>query len=189
MAKNKTSFKKGNDYWRRVAKENRGRPSKYEPEFKEMVIAMGEQGLCLLDIAQEIGVTRETLWNWGNNRPDFFEALTYAREAAQAHWEKYGAGKFESKEFQTHLFTRMMAARFQGDWTSKKEISGPGGGPIRTQNSEGKVNELQGIIGGINQKDDAGPAQVADGSGLSEAGAGSPSEVAVRGPTEPDSAG
>ena len=188
MAKNKTSFKKGNEYWRKVAKENRGRPTAYDPDYREMVIAMGEQGLSLLEMAQEIGVTRQTLWNWANDRPEFFDALAYARECSQAHMERLGKANFQNKDFQTHLFTKFMAARFPGDWTVKKEISGPNGGPIKTQHSEDKANELQGLINGINQKNDGGPAQIADASGGEQSGADVKTGVASHGKTGPDSA-
>ena len=48
-----------------------GRPTKYKPEFCEIAIECGKQGMGKAEIASKLGVVRETLWDWGNKKPEF----------------------------------------------------------------------------------------------------------------------
>ncbi len=65
-----------------------GRPSSYKPEYCDIAIELGQQGETLAGIAAEIGVHRETLNNWRNEYPEFFDALNKARAHSQRWWEK-----------------------------------------------------------------------------------------------------
>lgn len=113
-----------------------GRPSEYDPSFCEKVIECGEKGMSVVEMAAEIGVSRNTLeTEWPKRHPAFLEAFTHARLASQAWWEKMGRENLimpSGVNFQASVWSRSMAARFPADWreNSKHEHSGPNGAPI-----------------------------------------------------------
>ena len=55
-----------------------GRPTKYKPEFCEIAIECGKQGMGKAEIASKLGVVRETLWDWGNKKPEFWTPSCHA---------------------------------------------------------------------------------------------------------------
>lgn len=120
-----------------------GRPSDYDPAYCERVIAMGKDGLSVVEMADELDVSRNTLeTNWPAAHPEFLEALTRAREASQAWWEKAGRSGIFMQGFNSSVWSRSMAARFPRDWREVKgtELTGKDGGPITA--SVGKVERV-----------------------------------------------
>jgi orotate phosphoribosyltransferase-like protein len=112
-----------------------GRPSLYDPAFCETVIELGKQGMSVIEMACEIGVSRNTLeTNWPAEHPEFLEAFTRAREESQAWWERAGRVGMLSNTISAPIWSRSMAARFPKDWREVKgtEHSGPDGAPIAT---------------------------------------------------------
>lgn len=51
-----------------------GRPSKFD-EYKERILTAAQLGAVDTQMAELIGVTRQTLDNWKESHPDFFAAL------------------------------------------------------------------------------------------------------------------
>lgn len=112
------------------------RPSEYDPAYCERVIELGRKGASVIEMAVEIGVSRATLeTNWPAAHPEFLEALTHAREASQAWWERTGRTNMLTSGFNASVWSRSMAARFPKDWREVKgtELSGPEGGPVALQ--------------------------------------------------------
>lgn len=58
-----------------------GRPSDYREEYCEQLVAFMSQGYSLTAFAGEIGCHRETLLNWGKERPEFFDAIKRGQAA------------------------------------------------------------------------------------------------------------
>jgi len=113
-----------------------GRPSSYDPAYCERVIELGKQGMSVVEMACEIGVSRNTLeTNWPAQHPEFLEAFTRAKEESQAWWERTGRVGMMKKEIDAAIYSRSMAARFPHDWreTKRSELSGPDGGPINVK--------------------------------------------------------
>lgn len=111
-----------------------GRPSLYDPAYCEAVIAMGEEGASVVEMAHAIGVVKQTLYDWEKAHPEFLDALTRAREASQVWWEKAGRTGMVTQGFNASVWSRSMAARFPQDWREVKgtELTGAGGGPVET---------------------------------------------------------
>jgi hypothetical protein len=112
-----------------------GRPSLYDPAYCEKVIELGKQGMSVVEMACEIGVSRNTLeTNWPAQYPEFLEAFTHARECSQAWWEKAGRIGMAGKNIDSTIWSRSMAARFPSDWreTKRNEHTGADGEPIAT---------------------------------------------------------
>ena len=75
------------------------------------------------EIAAELGVTRDTLWRWGNEKEEFSDALKVAYEAGLAWWERKGReatfGGVEGFNATSYIF--QMKNRFREDWKDKHD--------------------------------------------------------------------
>ena len=121
-------------------KRGRGRPSEYRPEYCERVIDLGRLGMSVVEMASEIGVSRNTLETlWTAAHPEFMEAMAIAREASQAWWESMGRTNLNMQKdagtFQASVWSRSMSARFPKDWRENKGValSGEDGQPVSLQ--------------------------------------------------------
>lgn len=74
-----------------MSKNKGGRPSKFKPEYCEMLIKhMGTDGLSYETFAVVIGVNVDTLYHWETTRPGFSEAKKRAFSQNKLFWEKMG---------------------------------------------------------------------------------------------------
>ena len=64
-----------------------GRPSKYDESFCDQVIDLGKQGLSITQIACELDIHKDTLYDWKKTKPEFSDAIKKARDYAQGFWE------------------------------------------------------------------------------------------------------
>ena len=65
-----------------------GRPTKYSDEYAEHVVAFCRDGFSLTAFAAEIGVARSTINEWGEQHPEFSEALSRAKAVCAKWWEE-----------------------------------------------------------------------------------------------------
>ena len=65
-----------------------GRPTKYDPAYCEAIVEHMKDGASILSFAAEIGVARSTIQEWASEHPDFSAAVTRAKAACAAWWEK-----------------------------------------------------------------------------------------------------
>jgi hypothetical protein len=109
-----------------------GRPTAYDPAFCDAVIEAGKQGKSVTWIADHLGVVKQTLHNWMAAHPEFLDAMTRAKQAAQVWWEDTGQSNMLTQGFNASVWSRSMAARFPEDWREVKgtELSGPNGGAV-----------------------------------------------------------
>jgi hypothetical protein len=111
------------------------RPSDYNPEFCEQVIELGKQGMSKAEIASELGVAKQTLYNWMDAHPEFMDAVKEATAFAQAWWEKAGRTAVfgGSPGFNSTAYIFTMKNMFGDDWRDKvtQEHTGPDGSPIQ----------------------------------------------------------
>jgi hypothetical protein len=59
-----------------------GRPSEYRPEYIERTKEMCLQGATDIQLADEFGVSVQTLYNWRNKYPEFLDALKINKAVA-----------------------------------------------------------------------------------------------------------
>jgi hypothetical protein len=114
-------------------KSNAGAPTKYEPKFCDEVISFGEQGLSKAQMAARFKVHRETLNNWADTHPEFFDAVKKATALAQGFWEDklhnaaLGIDQ-ETAQANPTLMIFQMKNRFPADWrekqTTEHEVNG-----------------------------------------------------------------
>lgn len=110
-----------------------GRPTKYRPEHCDTVIAVGETGGWLSEMAEACGVVRSQMDVWADAHPEFSEALTRAKQKAQAWFEREGREGLRAEKFNSALWAKQMSARHRNEYTERKEVSGPEGGAIKTE--------------------------------------------------------
>lgn len=111
---------------------DRGRPTKYRPEYCEQVIELGRLGKSPAQIAAALDVARATLTNWAEDHPDFLAALTRAYDLSQAWFEDRGQEGLTAPGFNANLWAKQVSSRFADDYTSKSktEVTGPNGSPL-----------------------------------------------------------
>ena len=113
-----------------------GRPTKYDPSFCETVIECGRDGMSIAEMAAEIGVTRQTLFNWCAERPEFLDAFTRAKDLSLAWWEaqsRVGLYNRDGVSLNASLWSRSMAARFPNEYTERKDLTSSDGSMTPTR--------------------------------------------------------
>lgn len=107
-----------------------GRPSKYKPEFCQIIEDELAKGYGLAAACVALDIVKETAYEWANQYPDFSHAIKKGRQKSQKFWSKTlidqsqkGGGIPTSSIF-------AMKNLFPEDWSDRKELSGPDGGPI-----------------------------------------------------------
>jgi transposase len=68
-----------------------GRPTKYKPEFCEMLIKHMEQGYSFESFAATIDTHRGTLYNWEKEHTEFLNAKKIGLDKSLLWWERLGA--------------------------------------------------------------------------------------------------
>lgn len=101
-----------------------GRPTKYKPEFCDIVIAVGEEGGTLIEMAEACDVHRETIRDWAKVHPEFSDAIKRSEQKAQVWWVRLGKaatiGGVEGFNPTSYIFN--MKNRFRDDWRDKHEV-------------------------------------------------------------------
>lgn len=106
-----------------------GRPSKYDPEVMlPKIIEIGKVGGSKVEMAVEIGISRETFNQWEKDFPEFSDTTRKAILLSQAWWEKNGRlGTFGGIEgYNANSYSFQMKNRFRDDWRDKVETEHSG---------------------------------------------------------------
>lgn len=67
-----------------------GRPTKFKPEYCELLIEHMAKGLSFEAFAGRIGVSRRVLFDWEKAHQDFLHAKEIGIEKARIFWEELG---------------------------------------------------------------------------------------------------
>ena len=101
----------------------------YEPRICEDAIRYMGQGYTISAFAAQLRVTKETLYKWGRQNPEFVEAIKIARLACQSFWEEQ---LNEVSRAGMHNSGRVAAIQFalknlgKDDWTDSKVVEHTG---------------------------------------------------------------
>lgn len=103
-----------------------GAPTLYEPDtFPERAIAMGLLGYSFVLIARDLGVTRQTLYEWAGRHPAFADALSHAREFSLAFYENLGLdGITAGRDFNDRQFSYMVGNIHPKEYRNRVEHTG-----------------------------------------------------------------
>lgn len=106
-----------------MAKPKMGRPSKYKPEFCQMLIEHMAKGFSFESFAGLIEVQGQTIYNWLESEPEFLEAKNAAFDKSRLFWERIGieflVNKYQGDNLNTTLWIFNMKNRF--GWRDVKE--------------------------------------------------------------------
>jgi len=98
-----------------------GRPTKYDPAFCEQVLPFMEQGYSTTALAGHLGVSRQTLYNWMEENPEFFDAVKEGMAASAIWWEnclRENAAKGEGNATSAIFGLKNRAS---DDWRDKRD--------------------------------------------------------------------
>lgn len=101
-----------------------GRPSEYRQEYCQLAIDLMTEGASITEVAAEIGVMKQTVYNWMDAHPEFLDAIKEGVDRSEAWWEKQGRSNLKTKEFQAALWYMNMKNRFK--WADKQQIEHSG---------------------------------------------------------------
>lgn len=90
------------------------RPTKYNSDYCDLVIKLMKKGHSKLFVAGELGISRDTLYEWCRRYPEFSDTIKVGEMKSYAYWEDLGMrgmmGKV--KGFKPSLWIFTMKARF-----------------------------------------------------------------------------
>ena len=110
-----------------------GRPTKYKPEYCDLVIEIGERGGWLSEMAEACDVVRSQMDVWAEAHPEFSEALTRAKQKAQAWFEEQGRDGLTAERFNAQLWQKQMQARHRSEYTERQHIDQVNSGTMVTR--------------------------------------------------------
>ena len=112
-----------------------GRPTKYKPEFCELIRELAATGAGPAEWAMYCGVDKASLHEWRHHHPEFSTAFNEAKTIEQVWWERAGRESLRAEKFQASVWHKSMQARFRDDYTEtqRTEITGAGGGAVQIE--------------------------------------------------------
>ena len=105
-----------------------GRPSKYKEEYNLIVLDMFKEGCSISEIALDLDISRQTIYYWAENIPEFSYTLKKGLEYSQGWWEKQGRTALYSNndpmssKINPAMWFMNMKNRFREDWKDKHEV-------------------------------------------------------------------
>lgn len=107
-----------------------GRPTKYRPEYCEMIIEHMAKGLSKEAFAGVIGIHKETIYNWAEANSEFSDAIKIGEAKCRVFWEQAGIdgmmGNIEGFNAASWVFN--LKNRF--GWRDRQEVTGENGAPF-----------------------------------------------------------
>lgn len=100
-----------------------GRPTKYKPEYCQMVVDHMAEGASLTSFAAEIDVARSTINEWIDANPDFSEAVKRAKAKCAAWWERVGRNGAQGGDVNPTLVIFGLKNMAADDWRDKQELA------------------------------------------------------------------
>jgi len=99
-----------------------GRPTKYKPEYCDLIIEHMSEGASITSFAAEIGVARSTIDEWANNYPEFSGAVKIGKAKCAAWWEKLGRNNAITGEGNATLVIFGLKNMAPEDFRDKQEV-------------------------------------------------------------------
>ena len=94
------------------------RPSKYKLDIPQKVIEYMRDGMSIEEVCYELGICKQTFYNWCEKHEELLDAKKKGVDFAQGWWMKQGRESLRDKEFNATLFYMNMKNRF--NWTDRQ---------------------------------------------------------------------
>lgn len=118
-----------------------GRPSDYDPAYCDEAITFLADGYSLAALAGKLSVTRQTIYNWIDQYPEFFDAVKTGQAKAALWWEQANRNLALTGQGNATSIIFGLKNRASDEWRDVKatELTGANGGPIQTDNKTTEV--------------------------------------------------
>ena len=106
-----------------------GQPTKFKPEYCGQVIVLGKEGKSCAEFACAFKVSKQTIFDWAKEFPEFSDALACARSESESWWVSKGREGLvlpKAVAFQQSVWTKAMACMFRGEWSDATKIEHSG---------------------------------------------------------------
>lgn len=133
MSKDKQRDKVGGDDVKPPMREGAGRPTKYDPAMCEQVIECLAQGYSLSAAAGYIGISRQTLYQWTEENPEFSDAVRVGQAKAAIWWETAGKGVAIGEDGSAPMIMFGLKNRVRDDWADRREVTAEHSGKVQTE--------------------------------------------------------
>ena len=97
------------------------RPTKYTDNLGDQLIDWMAQGYSLTAAAGKIGVSRQTVYAWAEEKPEFSHALNHARAASAAWWEDQARITATTGDGNASVVIFALKNRVADEWREKVE--------------------------------------------------------------------
>jgi len=98
-----------------------GRPGKYTEARGEELIGWMAEGYSLTAAAGKMGIHRDTVYQWAEEKPEFSDALKRGRALAAAWWERMARRAAENNEGSASVIIFALKNRVSDEWRDKVE--------------------------------------------------------------------
>jgi len=107
-----------------------GRPMKYKKAYCKIAENVLAEGFSMAVVAADCDVTRETIYNWMENHPEFFDSIKRGQQKGQAYYERLLKAKvagqkvknFDPKLSDTACLIFALKTRFHKDFGNKDKL-------------------------------------------------------------------
>jgi len=111
----------------------KGRPTKYSLKLCELLPAMFANGESVLEVCAELGIHKDTFFEWVKKYPDFSDSYKKGLELSEAWWTRLGRiGSTGKLSIQPATWIFNMKNRFK--WTDRQELNVPDGLQVNVTN-------------------------------------------------------
>jgi len=144
-----------------------GRPTKYSPETAERILSALKAGNTLRASAKYVGISEDTLLAWRHRFSAFSAQIDRAEGEAEVLYVAVIAEAARDGDWRAAI--TWLERRRHDDWRERKtqELTGPGGGPIQTEdvglNDDDRATRILAIVQRARERTpDAADAATAD---------------------------
>lgn len=126
------------------------RPSEYKPQYCEEVLEWMRQGYSVSGFAGKVSVSRQTVYNWADQHPEFLDALNDAKALSAAWWEDRARAVAMGEEGNAAVTIFGLKNRVALDWRERVTVQGDkDADPIQHEHSGAAVSALKGLVDSI----------------------------------------
>ena len=121
-----------------------GRPTKYSPEVNDICIKLMREGASIKEIAYELNVSRDTIYEWQSKYADFSDTIKKCVDFSEGWWMKQGRLNIDTKEFNSTLWYMNMRNRF--GWADRQSDN---------QNPQETLSKIQALVADLNKTNES----------------------------------
>ena len=101
-----------------------GRPKKtlkdLTKNWEKLIINLMSEGASIVEVSQELKITRDLLYRFIKDYPEFSDTIKRGKEASEAWWTRTGRRNLENPKFSYTGWYMNMKNRF--GWKDKQEV-------------------------------------------------------------------